>query len=217
MANCETVTNLEVRPNIKIVVLNKPVSGEEKYQKFPNELQSYGCGYWKWLRKRRIREVFVVDNIKNPTNGKIDKIRIKRKVGDFIELADSRRFDVKTGRSVCEEPKYIFPVADRLVWNGWEPQSLRRRVERVLPALSLADVRSYADTLSPGWMLGIYSEKLDAFCGRNFARPAAMLSEREEAGMASCRNFAKKTILENLPGAIHELKALVDMMEEDAK
>lgn len=98
-ATCRTVTALGFRPNTKLVVLDKPpISEDGEYQKFLKELQSYGCGYWKWLRKRRIREVFVVGSVTNPETGKIDKSRIKRKTADFMELADSGRFDIKTGR-----------------------------------------------------------------------------------------------------------------------
>jgi hypothetical protein len=112
-----------------------------------------GAGYWKWLRNRRIREVFVVGNITNPDAGKIDKIRIKRKTGDSIELADCGRFDVKTGRSLYGDPKYIVPVEDRRVWEAWELQSLRQRVECALPELRFKDVRAYADMLVPNLII----------------------------------------------------------------
>jgi hypothetical protein len=217
-ALCRTVTPSGFQPTIKLVVLNKPATSEDdKYQKFLNELQSYGCGYWKWLRKRRIREVFVVGSVTNPETGKIDKIRIKKKSAGFIELTDCRRFDIKTGRCLSGEPRYIFSIENRLVWNSWEPQSLRQRVERALPALPFKAARAYADLLHPNWHLGIFTEKLDRVLGRNFDRPAASLSEREEASMASCRKFAKETVLDHLPGAIQEFRALVEMMEGDAK
>jgi hypothetical protein len=217
------------QPNIKLVVLNKPAKSEdEKYQKFLNELQSYGCGYWKWSLKRRIREVFVVDDIKNPETGNIDKICIRRKTIDFVQLEDSRRFDIMTGRCLYGEPKYIFPVENRQVWGAWEPQSLRQRVERALPSLRLEDVQAYAYVLSTGqppvsneghpyWHLGIVTEIIYRAHGRNFDRPASSLSEREEASMASCRKCAKKSILDHLPGAIQQFRALVEMMEGDAK
>ncbi|MGA9627762.1 MAG: hypothetical protein WBL65_27120 [Bryobacteraceae bacterium] len=208
-ATCRTVTALGFQPNTELVVLDKPpISEDGEYQKFLNELQSYGCGYWKWLRKRRIREVFVVGSVRNPEAGKIDKIRIKRKTADSIELADCR-FDIKTGRSLYGEPKYIFPVENRLVWDAWEPQSLRQRVERGLPALPFKAVRAYADLLHPNWHLGLFNF--------SFTGAADSLSERAAASMASCREFAKKAILCHLPRAIQEFRALVEMMERDAK
>jgi len=193
------------------------MSEDEKYQKFLNELQSYVCGNWNRFRKRRIREVFVVGSITNPEIGKIDKLCIETKSADFMELADCSRFDLKTGRSLNGEAKYIFPVENRLVWDAWEPQSLRQRVERVLPALPFKAVRAYADLLHPNWHFGIFTEKLDRMFGRNFDRPAASLSEREEARMASCRKLAKETVMDHLPGAIQEFRALVEMMEGDAR
>jgi len=217
-ALCRTVTTSGFQPTIKLLVLNKPATSEdEKYQKFLNELQSYGIGYWKWLRKRRIREVFVVGSVTNPETSKIDKIRIKRKSACFIELADCGKFDIKTGRCLYGEPKYIFSVENQLVWDAWELQSLRQRFERALPSLSLKDVRAYADMLHPNWYVGIFTEKLDRALGRNFDRAASSLSEREEASMASCRKFAKETILDHLPGVIEQFRALVEMMERDAK
>jgi len=173
-----------------------------------NELQSYGRGYWKWLPKRRIREVFVVDSVTNPETGKIDKIPVKRKAADFIELADCRRFDIKTGRSLFGEPKYIFPAENRLVWDAWEPQSLRQRVERALPALPFNAVRAYADLLHPNWHLGLFN--------RSFTCAADSLSEGAAASMASSREFAKRAILGHLPGTVQELRALAEMMERDA-
>ncbi len=121
-ASCKAVATLE----------KPPISGDEKYQGFLSELRSYCCGYWKWLRKPRIREVFVVGSVTNPETGKIDKLRIKRKTRDFIELADCRRFDIKTGRSLYGDPKCIFPVEDRLVWDAWEPHSLRQHLNELL-------------------------------------------------------------------------------------
>src|ERR1017187_7847818 len=102
-ASRKTVT-LGFLQSIKLVVLEKPsVSIDQKYQEFLNELQSYGCGYWKWLRKRRIREVFVVCSVRNPATGKLDKMSIKKKSPDSLELTDGRRFDLKTGRSLNGE------------------------------------------------------------------------------------------------------------------
>jgi len=201
-----------------LIVLQKPPAYYEDltyYQQFLSELQSYGCGYWKWLRKRRIREVFVINDITNPTSGKIDKIAIKRKTSDSIELS-SGKFDIKTGRSLCGEAKYIFPIEDRRVWAAWERQSLRRRVETVLPALRLVDVRSYADLLARGWGLGIFTEKSDRLLGRNYDRVAAFLTERKVESMATCWKYAKEAILGHLPGDIEELRALVTMLESDA-
>ena len=217
-ASRKTVT-LGFLQSIKLVVLEKPsVSIDQKYQEFLNELQSYGCGYWKWLRKRRIREVFVVCSVRNPATGKLDKMSIKKKSPDSLELTDGRRFDLKTGRSLNGELVYIFPVEDHLlVWAAWEPHYLRQGVERVLPALRFADVRNYADLLSPGWSHGMFTEKFDRVFGRNFDRPAASLSEREEVSMSSCRRFAKEAVLEHLPEPIHEFRALAEMMERDAK
>lgn len=207
---CRTASTSGFQPTIKLVVLSKPPTSEsEKYQKFLNELQSYGCGYWKWLRKRRIREVFVVVSLTNPEIGKIEKIRIKRKTADFIELADCKRFDLKTGRSLYGESKYIFPVENRLVWDAWEPQSLRQRVEGALPAIPFKTVRAYADLLHPNWHLGLFDF--------SFGGDAEFLSERAAVSMASCREFAKRAILGHLPQAIQEFRALVEMMERDAK
>jgi hypothetical protein len=209
-AICRTVSTFGLQPNTKLVVLNKPTISEDgEYQKFLNELHSYCCGYWKWLRKRRIREVFVVGNVRTPEIGKIDKVRIKRKTEDFIELTDGRRFDITTGRSFCGEPGYIFPLENRRVCVAWEPQSLRQRVERAFPKLGLDDVRTYADELLPNWHLGLFDH---AFTGA-----ADSLSEREAASMASSREFAKKAIFGHLPGNTQEFRALVEMMEHDAK
>ena len=209
-ATCRTVTTLGFQPNTKLVVLDKPpISEDGEYQKFLNELQSYGCGYWKWLRKRRFREVFVVGSVRNPEAGRIDKIRIKRKTADSIELADCRRFDIETGRSLYGEPTYILSVENRRVWDAWEPQSLRRRVERVLPALRFKDVRAYADVLQPNWHFSLFNH--------SFTGAADSLSEREAASMASSREFAKKAIFGHLPGGVQEFRALVEMMERDAK
>jgi hypothetical protein len=203
---------LRLQASIKLVVLEKPPIKETgEHQKFLNELQSYGYGYWKWLRKRRIREVFVVCDVQNPDVGKIEKVCIWRKTENSLELENGKRFDLKTGRSIniSGEPKYIFPVEDRRVREAWEPQSLRQRVEHVLPALRLKDVRAYADVLQPDWHFGLFN--------RNFAGAADLLSEREAASMATCRDFAKKTVLGHLPNAIQEFRALVEMMERDTK
>jgi hypothetical protein len=78
-------------------------------------------------------------------------------------------------------------------------------------------VRDYADLLHPKWQYGMFAEGLDRFVGRDFDRPAASLSEMDEASMASCRKFSKEAILGHLPGTIQEFRALVDMMERDAK
>jgi hypothetical protein len=208
-ALCTIVTASGFQPTVRLVVLNKAaIAKDEEYQKFLNELQSYYCGYWKWL-PRRIREVFVVGSVTHPETGTIDKLRIKRKTADVIELVDCRRFDIKTGRSVYGEPKYIFPVANRRVWDAWEPQALRERVESALSALTFKAVVAYSDLLHPNWHLGVFN--------RNFTGAADSLSEREAASMSTCREFAKKAILCHLPGAIRELRALVEMMEGDAR
>ena len=217
-AFCSTVTPLGFQPNIELVVLDKPPTLERgKYQEFLNELQSYPDVYWKWSLKPGIKEVLVVDRMTNPETRKVHKLRIKRKKGDFIELENRWRFDIKTGRSLDGELKYIFPVEDRQAWAEWEPEFLRQRIERVLPGLRFADLRNYADLLSPGWKFGIYSERFDRVFRRNFNRPAASLSEHEEATMTSCRRFAKEAILGHLPLSIQEFRALVEMMERDAK
>jgi hypothetical protein len=158
-----------------------------------------------------------VDDVTKPDIGRIDRVCIKRKTRDFIKLADRREFDLKTGRSLHGEPKYIFTVEDRRVRVAWEPQPLRQRVERVLSALRFADVRNHADLLCPGWHFGLFADRLDGVLGRNFDRPAASLSEREEASMVSCRRFAKEAVLSHLPRGVQELRALVEMMEGDAK
>jgi|SRR5215471_5265640 len=210
-AVCRVDSTTGFRPTIKLVVLSTPATSEnEKYQEFLSELQSYCCGYWKWLRKRRIREVFVVGSLTNPEKGKIEKIRIKRKTAEFIELTDSSRFDPKTGRYLYTEQKYIFPVENRLVWDAWEPQSLWQRVDRALPALPLKAVRAYADLLHPNWHFG-------GLFDFRFGGDVQSLSERVAASMASSREFAKKAILGHLPGTVHEFRALVEMMERDAK
>jgi hypothetical protein len=220
-ASLKTVTTLGFPQTTKLVVLEKPsIAGEsDNYQEFLNELQSYPCGYWKWLRKRRIREVLVVCSVKNPATGKLDRISIKNKTSqDSIELADGRRFDLKTGRSLSGLLDYIFPVEDyQRVWAAWEPQYLRQRVEQVLPMLHFSDVRSYADLVSPRWNCGFSTAEYDHVFHLNFDRPAGLLSERDAAKMASCRNDAKNAILGHLPAAVQELRALVEMMERDAR
>lgn len=205
-----TLDSSQIQNLTKLLVLNKPPLSEEgEYQKFLKELQSYCCGYWKHRRKWRIRQVFVVGSVRAPEIGKIDKVRLKRKTGDFVELTDCRRFDIKTGQSHSREPRYIFPVENRRVWDAWEPQSFRQRVEIVLPKLRLKDVRTYADELLPNWHLGLFNH--------SFTGAAESLSEREATRMAATREFAKKAVFGHLPADIQELRALVEMMERDAK
>jgi hypothetical protein len=207
---CRTVTTLGFQPTLRLVVSNKSVISEnENYQKFLKELRSYSCGYWKWLR-RRIRVVFVVGSLIHPENGKIEKIRIKRKTTEFLELADGRRFDVKTGRSFSQEPLYVFPLGNGIVRDSWEVQSLRQRLERALVPLPFRAVRAYADLLHPNWHLG-------GLLNCSFNGAADAISEREAASMAWCREFTKSAISKHLPTGIHDFRALVQMMEGDAK
>ena len=88
---------------------------------------------------------------------------------------------------------------------------LKQRLERALPKLSFADVGAYADLLYPDLLHPLWHS------GHKFERPAASLSEYEQAGMAACSKFAKKWILEKLPKDVKELRAFVEMMEGDAK
>jgi hypothetical protein len=202
--------DFELQQSRNLIVLKKPsILGDRNFYEHLNKLQSYSDGYWKWRRDRRIRKVFVVGDISNPANGRIHRFAIKRKKGSFIELANSERFDVHTGRCLIGEPRYIFPVEDRQVWAAWEPQFLRRRVEHGLPALRFRDLRIYADLLHPEWHLRVFNE--------GFNRPADSLCERETARMALYRRLAGRAILGHLPAAILELRALVEMMESDAR
>jgi hypothetical protein len=205
----------EFQQNGIFVVPKKPLC-ENLFQQFLCELRSYPCGYWK-SRKRRIREVFVIEDLQNPVGGKIEKLAIRIKTREFVKLANGRRFDINTGLSLYGEPRYIYPTEDRRVWDVWEQQDLRQRIERALPVLRFADVRTYADLLEPGWSSGVYTENSDGLFGRDFSRAAALLTERQASGMAAGWKYAKEAILGHLPGAIEELQALVVMMERDAK
>jgi len=211
-ASCRTVAILGSQPNTNFALLKKPST-----QDFLSELRSYPCAYWKWRPKLRIREVFVVGDIANPDAGGIDKVCIKRKTRDFIELADSTRFDIETGRSLYGEPKYIFPVWDRRVSDAWEPQSLRHRVECAMLRLPFALVQEYADMLNPEWRRMFEWLGLHSVFGRFTHRSALSLSESEQGSMAEDRKSAKRRILDHLPTVIVELRAFVEMMEGDAK
>lgn len=215
-ATLQTFSDSEVQQNRIFVVPKRPLY-ENLFHQFLCELRSYPCGYWK-SRKRRIREVFVIEDLQNPAGGRIEKVAIRLKTSEFVKLANGRRFDINTGLCLYgEPPRYIYPTEDRRVWDVWEEQDLRQRIERALPALRFADVRACADLLAPGWGFGIFTEKYDRLFSRDFNRAAASMTERQTAAMAACSKFAKEAILCHLPEAAEELRALVAMVEGDAR
>jgi hypothetical protein len=230
MANVQREPNGEPRLFTKLVIIKKPQLENEGYHRFLSTLQSDSDGYWKSKRHPRIREVFIVTNVTNPEIGQIHKRRINRKVGNLIYLHNlggnqsTRRlhffgtvFDITTGRSVCGEQKYLFPLADMRVWNAWEPQSLRRRIERAVLNLSFKSVQDYSDLLDPAWRQMFELIGLGGSFERFTNRSAASLSEFEQRSMAGDRESAKGRMLAHLPTTVLELKALVEMMERDAK
>jgi len=214
---CAAVAISEFRQTTNLVVLVNPSQENSEYTTFLNELRSYPSIYWKWSPCRRIRYVFVVEDPNRPAIGKIEKFGIKRKDGDSIELSNGRRFSVLTGRSLSTEQNYVFPVHNKAVWAAWEPQSLLRRIERELPHLAFRILREYADLLDPkSWQLTV-----ERLCGDTFTplcnRTAGSLSEWEQRNMAQNRDRNKKRVLDHLPPAIEELRALTEMIERDAK
>jgi len=214
---CAAITS-EFRQTTNLIVLVKPSLENSEYRKFLNELGSYPNIYWKWSPCRRIRRVFVVEDPTRPTNGKIEEFGVKRKDGDSIELRGGRSFSVITGRSLfAAEPSYIYPVEDMAVWAAWEPQSLRSRIERELPRLGFRILRDYADLVDQqSWRWTV-----ERICGDTLTprcdRPAGSLTEWELRDMAQTSERNKKRVLDHLPLAIEELRALTEMIERDAK